>query len=175
MWYDGSYLVAAPSLDLSYFRKLPRAIRQMIVDIWRAGVRARSVERQRPAPIRLGITHDVQWVAGRGYRWPRMHGSGNNAIATYNAEHSYAYGGNPGHYVLTTPSQYNGFDINAAWTHERDDRGTNMTDTFGNTLTKLIEYVLPRPPSRYSGTDEVLAQNLRLRRIRRVRWVDRMI
>ena len=172
MWYDGSQRLRG---DISYFRKLPRAIRQMIVDIWRAGVRARSVERQRPAPIRLGITHDVQWVAGRGYRWPRMHGPGNNAIATYNAEHSYAYGGNPGHYVLTTPSQYNGFDINAAWTHERDDRGTNMTDTFGNTLTKLIEYVLPRPPSRYSGTDEVLAQNLRLRRIRRVRWVDRMI
>ena len=172
MWYDGSQRLRG---DISFFRKLPRAIRQMIVDIWRAGVRARSVERQRPAPIRLGITHDVQWVAGRGYRWPRMHGPGNNAIATYNAEHSYAYGGNPGHYVLTTPSQYNGFDINAAWTHERDDRGTNMTDTFGNTLTKLIEYVLPRPPSRYSGTDEVLAQNLRLRRIRRVRWVDRMI
>jgi hypothetical protein len=192
MWYDGSqrqinrewFLWPSVSTQralatkrLSYFRKLPRAIRQMIVDIWRAGVRARSVERQRPAPIRLGITHDVQWVAGRGYRWPRMHGPGNNAIATYNAEHSYAYGGNPAHYVLTTPSRYNGFQsyINAFLTHERDDRGTNMTDTFGNTLTKLIEYVLPRPPSRYSGTAEVMSENLRLRRIRRVRWVDRMI
>ena len=178
MWYDDSQRqIVPPALckRLSYFRKLPRAIRQMIVDIWRAGVRARSVERQRPAPIRLGITHDVQWVAGRGYRWPRMHGPGNNAIATYNAEHSYAYGGNPGHYVLTTPSQYNGFDINAAWTHERDDRGTNMTDTFGNTLTKLIEYVLPRHHYDNWGTAEENAERLRLRGIRRVRWVDRMI
>ena len=179
MWYDDSQRqIVPPALckRLSYFRKLPRAIRQMIVDIWRAGIRDRSVWYQRPRPIRLGIYHDPQWVPARNaYRWPRIHGPGKNAVATYNAEHSYAYGGNPGHYVLTTPSQYNGFDINAAWTHERDDRGTNMTDTFGNTLTKLIEYVLPRPPSRYSGTDEVLAQNLRLRRIRRVRWVDRMI
>jgi hypothetical protein len=182
MWYDGSQRQIIPQRlckRLSYFRKLPRAIRQMIVDIWRAGVRARSVERQRPAPIRLGLTHDVQWVAGRGYRWPRMHGPGNNAIAELESTvgHSYAYGGNPAHYVLTTPSRYNGFQsyINALLTHERDDRGTNLTDTFGNTLTKLIEYVLPMLPSRYSGTAEVRAENLRLRRIRRVRWVDRMI
>ena len=181
MWYDDSQRQPVPPAlckRLSYFRKLPRAIRQMIVDIWRAGIRARSVEYQRPTPIRLGIYHDPQWVAARNaYRWPRMHGPGKNAIATHNAEHSYAYGGNPAHYVLTgavaftTPSRY----INKRDTHEADDRGTNMTDTFGNTLTKLIEYRLPGPPSKYSGTDEVLAQNLRLRRIRRVRWVDRMI
>jgi hypothetical protein len=185
MWYDDSQRQPVPPAlckRLSYFRKLPRAIRQYIVDIWRAGIRDRSLKvwriRWRPTPIRLGIYHDPRWCSVRNaYRWPGMRGNGpgKNAVATYNAEHSYAYGGNPGHYVLTTPSQYNGFDTNAAWTHERDDRGTNMTDTFGNTLTKLIEYRLPGPPSRYSGTDEVLAQNLRLRRIRRVRWVDRMI
>jgi hypothetical protein len=178
MWYDGSQRLRG---DLSYFRKLPRAIRQMIVDIWRAGVRARSVERQRPAPIRLGLTH-APWLRDNRvngmYQWTARMGPGNNAVAQIgNLGHSYAYGGNPAHYVLTgaaaftTPSRY----INKRDTHEADDRGTNMTDTFGNTLTKLIEYVLPRPPSRYSGTDEVLAQNLRLRRIRRVRWVDRMI
>ena len=178
MWYDGSYLVAAPSLDLSYFRNLPRVIRQMIVDIWRAGVRARSVEWQRPAPIRLGLTHAPRlrrMVDDNGmYQWTARMGPGNNAVAQIgNLGHSYAYGGNPAHYVLTVDTANRGIDRRD--THEADDWGTNLTDTFGNTLTKLIEYVLPRPPSRYSGTDEVLAQNLRLRRIRRVRWVDRMI
>ena len=183
MWYDDSQRqIVPPALckRLSYFRKLPRAIRQMIVDIWRAGIRARSVEYQRPTPIRLGIYHDPQWVAARNaYRWPRMHGPGNNAIAELESTvgHSYAYGGNPAHYVLTTPSRYNGFQsyINALLTHERDDRGTNLTDTFGNTLTKLIEYVLPRSAYDNWGTAEENAERLRLRGIRRVRWVDRMI
>ena len=184
MWYDDSQRqIVPPALckRLSYFRKLPRAIRQMIVDIWRAGIRDRSFKGwQRPRPITLGLNH-AAWLRDNRvngmYQWTARMGPGNNAVATHNAEHSYAYGGNPAHYVLTgavafaTPSRY----INKRDTHERDDRGTNMTDTFGNTLTKLIEYVLPGPPSRYSGTDEVLAHNLRLRRIRRVRWVDRMI
>ena len=174
MWYDGSYLVAAPSLDLSYFRNLPRVIRQMIVDIWRAGVRARSVEWQRPAPIRLGLTHAPRlrrMVDDNGmYQWTARMGPGNNAVAQIgNLGHSYAYGGNPAHYVLTVDTP------NRRDTHEADDWGTNLTDTFGNTLTKLIEYVLPRSAYDNWGTAEENAERLRLRGIRRVRWVDRMI
>ena len=180
MWYDDSQRqIVPPALckRLSYFRKLPRAIRQMIVDIWRAGIRDRSLKGwQRPRPIRLGLTHarslQNNMVDGM-YQWTAMMGPGNNAVASCNLGHSYAYGGNPAHYVLTVDTANRGIDRRD--TLEADDWGTNLTDTFGNTLTKLIEYVLPRPPSRYSGTDEVLAQNLRLRRIRRVRWVDRMI
>ena len=166
--------------DLSYFRNLPEAIRQMIVDIWRAGVRARSVERQRPAPIVLGLTH-APWLRDNRvngmWQWFARMGPGNNAVAQGTEGHTYAYGGNPAHYVLTgavaftTPSRY----INKRDTHEADDRGTNMTDTFGNTLTKLIEYVLPRHHYDNLGTAEVNAEHLRLRGIRRVRWVDRMI
>ena len=108
------------------------------------------------------------------YQWTARMGPGNNAVASLgHSLRNYAYGGNPAHYVLTFDTANRGIDRRD--TLEADDWGTNLTDTFGNTLTKLIEYVLPRPPSRYSGTDEVLAQNLRLRRIRRVRWVDRMI
>ena len=81
--------------------------------------------------------------------------------------HSYAYGGNPTHYLLTS----------LAWDKDyaAHDRGTNLTDTFGNTLTKLIEYVLPRHHYDNWGTAEENAERLRLRGIRRVRWVDRMI
>ena len=180
MWYDGSYRVAAPSLDLSYFRNLPRVIRQMIVDIWRAGVRARSVEWQRPAPIRLGLTHAPRlrrMVDDNGmYQWTARMGPGNNAVAQIgNLGHSYAYGGNPAHYVLTLARHrvhpYHGHDRE----HAAHDRGTNLTDTFGNTLTKLIEYVLPRSAYDNWGTAEENAERLRLRGIRRVRWVDRMI
>jgi len=174
MWYDGSYRVAAPSLDLSYFRNLPRVIRQMIVDIWRAGVRARSVEWQRPAPIRLGLTHAPRlrrMVDDNGmYQWTARMGPGNNAVAQIgNLGHSYAYGGNPAHYVLTVDTP------NRRDTHEADDWGTNLTDTFGNTLTKLIEYVLPRRAYANWGSSELRLAELRLRGIRRVRWVDRMI
>ena len=177
--------------DLSHFRNLPEAIRQMIVEIWRAGVRARSFKGwQRPAPITLGLTHAL-WLRDNRvngmWQWFARMGPGNNAVATVPGRgtstigHSYAYGGNPAHYVLTgLGDPTTDLDMwrrqrNARLTHERDDWGTNLTDTFGNTLTKLIEYVLPMPPSRYSGTAEVKAENLRLRRIRRVRWVDRMI
>ena len=180
MWYDDSQRqIVPPALckRLSYFRKLPRAIRQMIVDIWRAGIRDRSFKGwQRPRPITLGLNH-AAWLRDNRvngmYQWTARMGPGNNAVASCNLGHSYAYGGNPAHYVLTVDTPNRGIDRRD--TLEADDWGTNLTDTFGNTLTKLIEYVLPRPPSRYSGTDEVLAQNLRLRRIRRVRWVDRMI
>ena len=182
MWYDDSQRqIVPPALckRLSYFRKLPRAIRQMIVDIWRAGVRARSVERQRPAPIVLGLTH-APWLRDNKvngmWQWFARMGPGNNAVS-HARNYSYAYEGNPAHYVLTgavaftTPSRY----INKRDTHEADDRGTNMTDTFGNTLTKLIEYVLPRSAYDNWGTAEENAERLRLRGIRRVRWVDRMI
>ena len=160
------------------FLGLPEAIRQMIVEIWRAGVRARSVERQRPRPLALNLTHekwlnDTRHPVNGMWRWPARMGAGNNAVAFVPGEHSYAYGGNPAHYTLTAfagPDREYGDPDHAA-----HDRGTNMTDTFGNTLTKLIEYVLPMPPSRYSSRAEVNAENLRLRRIRRVRWVDRMI
>ena len=170
MWYDGSQRLRG---DLSYFRKLPRAIRQMIVDIWRAGVRARSVERQRPAPIRLGLTH-APWLRDNRvngmYQWTARMGPGNNAVAQIgNLGHSYAYGGNPAHYVLTVDTP------NRRDTHEADDWGTNLTDTFGNTLTKLIEYVLPRRAYANWGSSELRLAELRLRGIRRVRWVDRMI
>ena len=133
--------------DLSHFRNLPRAIRQMIVDIWRAGVRARSVEWQRPAPIVLGLTHAL-WLRDNRlngmWQWFARMGPGNNAVHTPGNGHSYAYGGNPAHHILTghqdaALGQYSS-NSNARLTHERDDWGTNLTDTFGNTLTKLIEY-----------------------------------
>ena len=179
--------------DLSHFRNLPRAIRQMIVDIWRAGVRARSVERQRPPPIVLGLTH-APWLRDNRvngmWQWFARMGPGNNAVATVPGRgtnqtstigHSYAYGGNPAHYVLTghgdptTDLDMWRRQTNARLTHERDDWGTNLTDTFGNTLIKLIEYVLPRHHYDNLGTAEENAERLRLRGIRRVRWVDRMI
>ena len=175
MWYDGSQRQIIPQRlckRLSYFRKLPRAIRQMIVDIWRAGVRARSVERQRPAPIVLGLTHAL-WLRDNRlngmWQWFARMGPGNNAVHTPGNGHSYAYGGNPAHHVLTVTTP------NRRDTHEADDWGTNLTDTFGNTLTKLIEYVLPRSAYDNWGTAEENAERLRLRGIRRVRWVDRMI
>jgi len=96
-------------------------------------------------------------------------GPGNNAVG-HARNYSYAYGGNPAHYVLTAARVYEGDREHAA-----HDRGTNLTDTFGNTLTKLIEYVLPRHHYDNWGTAEVNAEHLRLRGIRRVRWVDRMI
>jgi hypothetical protein len=158
--------------DLIYYRKLPEAIRQMIVDIWRAGVRARSVERQRPAPITLGLTHAL-WLRDNRvngmWQWFARMGPGNNAVAQGTEGHTYAYGGNPAHYVLTVTTP------NRRGRHEADDWGTNLTDTFGNTLTKLIEYVLPRSAYDNWGTAEENAERLRLRGIRRVRWVDRMI
>ena len=170
--------------DLSHFRNLPRAIRQMIVDIWRAGVRARSVERQRPPPIVLGLTHAL-WLRDNRvngmWQWFARMGPGNNAVHTPGNGHSYAYGGNPAHEILTGyGSPTTDLDMwrrqtNARLTHERDDWGTNLTDTFGNTLTKLIEYVLPRSAYDNWGTAEENAERLRLRGIRRVRWVDRMI
>jgi hypothetical protein len=158
--------------DLTYYLKLPDAIRQMIVDIWRAGVRARSVERQRPAPITLGLTH-APWLRDNRvngmWQWFATFGAGNNAVGQGTLGHSYAYGGNPAHYVLTVTTP------NRRGRHEADDWGTNLRDTFGNTLTKLIEYVLPRHHYDNWGTAEVNAEHLRLRGIRRVRWVDRMI
>ena len=157
--------------DLSHFRNLPEAIRQMIVDIWRAGVRARSVERQRPPPIVLGLTH-APWLRDNRvngmWQWFARMGPGNNAVAFIRG-HTYAYGGNPAHHVLTVTTP------NRRDTHEAEDWGTNLTDTFGNTLTKLIEYVLPRSAYDNWGTAEENAERLRLRGIRRVRWVDRMI
>ena len=176
---------------LSNFRNLPEAIRQMIVDIWRAGIRARSVERQRPPPITLGLTHAL-WLRDNRvngmWQWFARMGPGNNAVATVPGRgtnqtstigHSYAYGGNPAHHILTghqdaALGQYSS-NSNARLTHERDDWGTNLTDTFGNSLTKLIEYVLPRSAYDNWGTAEENAERLRLRGIRRVRWVDRMI
>ena len=177
--------------DLSHFRNLPEAIRQMIVEIWRAGVRARSFKGwQRPAPITLGLTHAL-WLRDNRvngmWQWFARMGPGNNAVATVPGRgtstigHSYAYGGNPAHYVLTghgdptTDLDMWRRQTNARLTHERDDWGTNLTDTFGNTLTKLIEYVLPRSAYDNWGTAEENAERLRLRGIRRVRWVDRMI
>jgi hypothetical protein len=168
------------------FLTLPEAIRQMIVEIWRAGIRARSVERQRPAPITLGLTHAPWLRANRVngmWQWFERMGPGNHAVAHNFSDatigHSYAYGGNPAHHILTghqdaALGQYSS-NSNARLTHERDDWGTNLTDTFGNTLTKLIEYVLPRHHYDNLGTAEVNAEHLRLRGIRRVRWVDRMI
>ena len=164
--------------DLSHFRNLPEAIRQMIVDIWRAGVRARSFKGwQRPPPITLGLTHAL-WLRDNRvngmYQWTARMGPGNNAVAGIgNLGHSYAYGGNPAHYVLTVDTANRGIDRRD--TLEADDWGTNLTDTFGNTLTKLIEYVLPRSAYDNWGTAEENAERLRLRGIRRVRWVDRMI
>jgi hypothetical protein len=171
--------------DLSHFRNLPEAIRQMIVDIWRAGVRARSFKGwQRPPPIVLGLTH-APWLRDNRvngmWQWFARMGPGNNAVA-HNATdstlgHSYAYGGNPAHYVLTGHGDrsWGRREHSTRSTHERDDWGTNLTDTFGNTLTKLIEYVLPRHHYDNWGTAEENAERLRLRGIRRVRWVDRMI
>ena len=159
--------------DLSYFRNLPEAIRQMIVDIWRAGVRARSVEWQRPAPIVLGLTH-APWLRDNRvngmWQWFARMGPGNNAVG-HARNYSYAYGGNPAHYVLTSRVRLGLHDRN----HAAHDWGTNLTDTFGNSLTKLIEYVLPRSAYDNWGTAEENAERLRLRGIRRVRWVDRMI
>jgi len=155
------------------FLDLPEAIRQMIVDIWRAGVRARSVERQRPPPITLGLSHQT-WLRDNTlngvWQWFATMGPGNNAVS-HARNYSYAYGGNPAHYVLTSRVRLGLHDRN----HAAHDRGTNLTDTFGNTLTKLIEYVLPRHHYDNWGTAEENAERLRLRGIRRVRWVDRMI
>ena len=170
--------------DLSHFRNLPEAIRQMIVDIWRAGVRARSFKGwQRPPPITLGLSHQT-WLRDNTlngvWQWFATMGPGNNAVS-HARNYSYAYGGNPAHEILTGyGSPTTDLDMwrrqrNARLTHERDDWGTNLTDTFGNTLTKLIEYVLPRSAYDNWGTAEENAERLRLRGIRRVRWVDRMI
>ena len=145
----------------------------MIVDIWRAGVRARSVERQRPPPLKLNLTHENWLRANRVngvWQWFDRVGAGSNAVAFVPGQtslHSYAYGGNPAHYLLTS----------LAWDKDyaAHDRGTNLTDTFGNTLTKLIEYVLPRRAYDNWGSSELRLAELRLRGIRRVRWVDRMI
>ena len=103
------------------------------------------------------------------WQWFARMGPGNNAVAQGTEGHTYAYGGNPAHYVLTVTTP------NRRGRHEADDWGTNLTDTFGNTLTKLIEYVLPRSAYDNWGTAEENAERLRLRGIRRVRWVDRMI
>jgi len=165
--------------DLSYFRNLPEAIRQMIVDIWRAGLRARSFKGwQRPAPIVLGLSHQT-WLRDNTlngvWQWFATMGPGNNAVS-HARNYSYAYGGNPAHYVLTSRVRLGLHDRN----HAAHDWGTNLTDTFGNSLTKLIEYVLPRSayllgsPHNW-GTAEENAERLRHRGIRRVRWVDRMI
>jgi hypothetical protein len=155
------------------FLTLPEAIRQMIVEIWRAGIRARSVERQRPPPITLGLSHQT-WLRDNTlngvWQWFATMGPGNNAVS-HARNYSYAYGGNPAHYVLTSRVRLGLHDRN----HAAHDRGTNLTDTFGNTLTKLIEYVLPRHHYDNLGTAEENAEHLRLRGIRRVRWVDRMI
>ena len=106
------------------------------------------------------------------WQWFARMGPGNNAVG-HARNYSYAYGGNPAHYVLTVDTANRGIDRRD--TLEADDWGTNLTDTFGNTLTKLIEYVLPRHHYDNWGTAEVNAEHLRLRGIRRVRWVDRMI
>ena len=160
--------------DLSHFRNLPEAIRQMIVDIWRAGLRARSFKGwQRPPPITLGLSHQA-WLRDNElngvWQWFATMGPGNNAVS-HARNYSYAYGGNPAHYVLTSRVRLGLHDRN----HAAHDRGTNLTDTFGNSLTKLIEYVLPRSAYDNWGTAEENAERLRLRGIRRVRWVDRMI
>ena len=126
--------------DLSYFRNLPEAIRQMIVDIWRAGLRARSFKGwQRPAPIVLGLSHQT-WLRDNTlngvWQWFATMGPGNNAVS-HARNYSYAYGGNPVHYVLSV-LQANPNRYRCATPGE-----SNLEITFGNTLTKLIEYVQP--------------------------------
>ena len=115
---------------------LPEAIRQMIVDIWRAGVRARSVERQRPAPIDLKLSH-ANWSRDNTWQWHRFAPPGDHAVDQGTSDMRYAYGGSPVHYVLSV-LQANPNRYRCATPGE-----SNLEITFGNTLTKLIEYVQP--------------------------------
>ena len=153
--------------------KLPEALRQMIVNIWRAGIRDRGVERFRRQlhPLRLNLSHRDFIRRNQQFNEDgepiRLLPLGQHAIDS-NSRHlgNYAYGGNPGNRVVL---------------EENNDYRTTTQD-YGHTLTKLIRYILPRGSYNYksdgtpqdpSAFDEL--GRPKYRGIASVRFVDRMI